>query len=56
MLSLLRFRNALAELLAGTLALHVTGLCMKARLKIFCQRTFVPPKQISKFAGVEVRP
>ena len=41
MLSFLRFRIALAELLAGTLALHVTGLCMNARLKIFCHRTGV---------------
>ena len=43
---------ALADLLAGTLALHVIGLCMIARLK----RQDVRPKQISKFAGMRVRP
>ena len=55
-LSLLRFRIALTELLAGTPALHVTGLCMDARLEYKHIHTYVPPKHISKFAGMRVMP
>ena len=38
-----------------SLALHVPWLSMIARLKIFCQRTHVGSKEISKFAGIRLK-